>query len=379
MPEPFKNLFNAELIDGMAKHFKKQASSFDEKGFVIAATHNLDALGLKERSDQITQAMYDYLPSDFEVAAKIILASLGRPLGDDLWPLVVDEQGLSGWVVTMPISYFIGIYGKQHFDLSMRLFKELTKRGTSEFGIRLFLLAYPEKTLATLNTWVGSDNYHVRRLISEGSRPRLPWGCALPAFKKSPLRVVQLLEQLRDDPEEYVRRSVANNLNDIAKDHPDLVADIAQQWSIDASEQRHKLIKHACRSLLKQGHEKTLRVMGYRSPKLKHIKLELKEGTVSFGNVLEFSLSILSDSTDSQVLMIDYIIHHKKANGSTSPKVFKWRTTTLSANQLFSASKKHGIKKITTRRYYAGQHKLELVVNGVSLAETDFQLIMPAA
>jgi len=378
MPEPFKNLFNVELIDGMAKHFKKHAASFDEDRFVIAATENLDALELKARSDQITQAMHDYLPADFEMAAEVILASLGTPLLDELRTLVVDDQGLSGWVVTMPISYFVGLYGKQHFELSMKLFKELTKRGTSEFGIRLFLLAYPEKTVAILNTWIESDNYHVRRLISEGSRPRLPWGLALPVFKKSPLSVIKLLEQLKDDPEEYVRRSVANNLNDIAKDHPDLVADIAQQWSIGASAQRHKLIKHACRSLLKQGHPKTLQVMGYHPPQLKQVRLNVKNRIITLGSALEFSFSIVSDSEEEQALMIDYIIHHQKANGSTAPKVFKWRSLQLAAHQVFNASKARGMKKITTRQYYAGLHKLEIVVNGMSVAETDFQLIMPA-
>ncbi len=336
----------------------------------------LDKLELKERSQQITQAMVDYLPADFEQAGQIIRASLGTPLGDDLLSRAIDEKGIAGWAAIMPISDYVGLQGSDHFELSMLLFKEMTQRGSAEFGIRYFLLKHPEKTLAELESWVNDENQHVRRLISEGTRPRLPWAMALPSFKKDPFALLNLLEKLKDDKAEYVRRSVANNLNDIAKDHPDLIANIAEAWLKSASEARRKLIKHACRTLVKQGHQHTLQVLGYQSPQIKEFHIVVLDTAVTFGNALQFSFSLCSSSDKEQALMIDYVIHHQKANGTTKAKVFKWRNIHLAAQQSFQASKKHAIKKISTRQYYAGLHSLKVVVNGVSQGRVDFQLIM---
>jgi 3-methyladenine DNA glycosylase AlkC len=375
MPEPFKNLLNEAVIKGMAAHFKKNWPEFDEEAFVNQTISGLDKLELKERTDRITDAMQAYFPQDFEDAGAIILASLGVLLEDDLSLNVIDEEGISGWAV-MPLTYFVGRFGMQHFELSMKLFKAMTKRASSEFGIRYFLLESPECALAVLNTWAADSNHHVRRLVSEGTRPRLPWGMRLPLFIKDPSPVVELLELLKDDKEEYVRRSVANNLNDIAKDHPDLVADIAEKWMLGASNARLKLIRHACRTLIKQGHSKTLRVLGYKPPEIAQINLELLNPVVEFGGALAFSLSLSSDSEEDQALMIDYVIHHKKANGKTTPKVFKWRDTSLPRKNSVTISKKHALKKITTRVYYPGEHQVEVMINGVSVGMAKFELLM---
>ena len=256
----------------------------------------------------------------------------------------------------------------------MILLNAMTRRFTSEFSIRFFLLASPEETLNTLKNWLQDDNKHVRRLISEGTRPRLPWAMQLPSFIQNPTPVIELLEALKDDPEEYVRRSVANNLNDIAKDHPDLVADIAKKWMQGADINRQKLIRHACRTLLKQGNQKALEVFGYGKPKLGSIKLEIHEEQVKLNGNLEFSLSIESTSESDQSLMIDYVIHHQKKNGKTTPKVFKWKKATLLAGKSLSMSKKHPFKAITTRVYYNGLHEVEILVNGQSIAKNSFFL-----
>ncbi len=376
MPEPFKNLFNRQIILGMAKHFQSQWSEFDSKGFSDAASKNLDTLELKERSDQIVNAMIKHLPSDFMRAGEIILASLSPSLEGDIFGVTVDDDGIAGWAI-MPMTHYVGLRGHDYFDLSMTLFKELTKRFSSELGIRFFLLESPEKTLSMLKKWTNDNDRHVRRLVSEGTRPRLPWAMRLPMFIKDPFPVIELLELLKDDDEEYVRRSVANNLNDIAKDHPDVVAEIAKKWMKGASKEREKLIRHACRTLLKNGHKKVLQVFGYQPPKIRKAIIDVKTPEVVFGNALEFTLSIFSDSIHEQALMIDYIIHHQKANGRTSPKVFKWRTKTLEANKVFTSTKKHAIKKITTRVYYPGVHTVEVMVNGVSVGTADFNLLIP--
>ena len=187
--------------------------------------------------------MVEYLPTNFTHAAEIMLASLSPAQDDGSFNSSMDEQGIAGWAI-MPMCHYVGIFGIDHFDQSMNLFKELTKRFTAEFGIRFFLLADPEKTLATLVHWISDKDRHVRRLVSEGTRPRLPWAMQLPQFIQNPQPIIELLELLKDDEEEYVRRSVANSLNDISKDNPEVVVDIAERWTNGANNERKKLIRH---------------------------------------------------------------------------------------------------------------------------------------
>lgn len=358
----------------MGMHFTNVWPEFDQAGFATMATNNLDALELKERSMQITKALAVFLPDDFEHAATVMLESLA-PEDDRYIKVDESDQGIVSWAV-MPMVDYVGLNGLEHFNLSMTLFKEMTKRSSSEFGIRFFILAEPERTLSVLKTWLDDPNHHVRRLISEGTRPRLPWAMRLPVFIENPSPVLELLDALKDDEEEYVRRSVANNLNDIAKDHPDIVAKIAGQWLRDADMNRKKLVKHACRTLIKQGHQETLKILGYDTPRVKLEKLEIVTPHVNFDDALFFEMALTSTSSQSQNLIIDYAIHHRKANGSTSPKVFKWKTATLKSSAVLKTKRKHAIKKITTRTYYPGTHHLEILVNGVSLGSKDFELIM---
>lgn len=374
MPEPFKNLFNETIITGMADHFLKAWPDFDRDGFVRAATDNLAALELKERSIQITQALSNCLPYDFAHAGEIMLASLSPEDGSDLSNIPVNASGISGWAV-MPMTHYVGLHGLKHFDLSMTLLREMTIRSSSEFGIRFFIIEKQEDTLEMLMKWTSHENEHVRRLVSEGTRPRLPWAMRLLSFVKNPTPLLPLLEKLKDDPSEYVRRSVANNLNDIAKDHPEIVVEIAEKWLQGASIECKKLVRHACRTLIKQGDQSILKVLGYKHPKLE-CRLTVLTPKVQFGEALEFEIGLSPTINKAQLLIIDYVIHHQKANGRTSPKVFKWKTFTLKANQKYTAQKKHPIKKITTRVYYPGSHRIEISINGLKLASGEFELRM---
>jgi len=376
MPEALKNVFNSSMVRGMAVHFKQHWPAFDDKQFVRAAIKNLQTLELKARSQQITQAMIQYLPDDYRHAGEIMLASLYPVDSRDIADLGVEKEGIGGWAM-MPMTHYVALQGQDDFVHSMDLLKEMTKRFSAEFDIRFFLLAAQDETMTVLHTWANDENYHVRRLVSEGTRPRLPWAMCLPSFVEDPASVIALLEKLKDDPEEYVRRSVANNLNDIAKDHPDVVAGVAARWMKDANKDRARLVRHACRSLLKSGHKKTLKVLGFGPPKIRNIFLQILTPKVILGGKLQFELSLTSKTKHEQKLMVDYVVHHQKANGSTSPKVFKWRSIMLQPGELLSGTKNHAIKKITTRVYYPGAHKIEIMVNGVSVAIADFQLIMP--
>lgn len=373
MPEPFKNAFNPHMITLMGEHLHKAESHFDKQRFVDSATTGLDELELKQRATHIRKALEETLPSDFAKACTLMIAALHPASDIDLSGTTMDGDGIRGWAI-MPMAEYVAEHGLDEFEISLETLKELTMRFTAELAIRTFFITNTPHTLRHVQQWAQDENYHVRRLASEGSRPRLPWALRLPAFVSDPTPVVALLETLKDDPKEYVRRSVANNLNDIAKDHPDLVADIARRWLEDASPARKKLVKHACRTLIKQGHTKTLEAFGYSEPVLSVGEITLKNATVELGSPLEFEVSITSDANSTQPLIIDYVIHHQKANGTTSPKVFKWKTLDLPADKSMTFSKKHALKPITTRVYYAGLHQVEIQINGKSFGKADFDL-----
>ena len=366
MVEPFKNFINPKLIKNMSVSLKEAWTDFGDNSFTAHATDGLEELELKARSEHITDALVKHLPDDFIETSKILLNSLAD---EDR------KNGISGWAIA-PITYYVALKGKAHLEISMKLLKEMTKRFTAEFDIRFFIMENQDAVLEILNSWLDDPDHHVRRLISEGTRPRLPWGLKLQTFVDDPRPIIPLLEALKDDEEEYVRRSVANNLNDIAKDHPDLVADIAAKWLENAGKNRTRLVKHACRTLIKQGHKNTLKALGYDEPQVDIKQFNIVNSKVVFGTVLEFGIEIKSTLPNDQNIIIDYAIHHRKANGNTSPKVFKWKTTTLKADQHLNAIKKHKIVAITTRVYYPGIHSVEILINGKSYGRRDFELII---
>ncbi len=367
MPEPFKNFINADLIAEMADHLSKTWPDFPRSAFVTDAASGLEKLELKERANLIAAALKRHLPDDYVQAAAVLQASLRRKTHDG------DKPGISGWAI-LAINSFIGVAGRNHFDASMALMEKITALFSAEFAIRFFLLDDQERSMARMRQWSRSDDFHLRRLASEGCRPRLPWAMQLPALMQDPGPILPILTVLRDDPEAYVRRSVANNLNDIAKDHPDLVAEIAMDWMKGASDSRKRLIRHACRTLLKQGHPGALEVFGYTAPERLSATLALNTETLTLGESLFFELDLASDASTDQNLMIDYAVHHIKANGTRAPKVFKWKSLALQSGGQTRITKKHAIRPITTRRYYPGLHQVEVIVNGTPVATADFTL-----
>ncbi len=265
--------------------------------------------------------------------------------------------------------------GLAEFDASMVLLSEITCRFTSEFAVRPFILADQDRAMAHVRRWSRHANPHLRRLASEGARPRLPWGVRLTPFVEDPTPLLPVLETMRDDPSEYVRRSVANCLNDIAKDHPDLVADIARDWLSGASPERARLVRHACRTLVKQGHPGALDALGFGPIDLNLTRISLKASEVTLGGVLEFEVTLHSLEASERRVALDYVIHHRKANGGTTPKVFKWKVPRIGAGEILSLSRRHPIRPITTRVYRNGTHRVEIVANGVLLGGADFELV----
>ncbi|RWA69606.1 DNA alkylation repair protein [Mesorhizobium sp.] len=372
--EPFKNVFSPDLVRCLAAHLKRCMRGFDAAAFAAAIKPRLAGLGLKARAQLIADQMHDALPADPARRAEILLAML-HPDRLDHADQPSDEDGICGWAI-MPLTMLVGQHGIDDFDRSMSLMRELTTRFSAEFGIRYFLLADQPRALAIMAGWIGDPNRHVRRLVSEGTRPRLPWAMQLPALITDPGPVIPLLERLRDDPEPYVRRSVANHLNDISKDHPALVVELAARWMIGAEGEHKALLRHACRTLIKQGQADALAIFGSRRPEIEMEPPRLSAREVRMGETIELSITLRSLSTQSQRLTIDYVLHFLKAGGSRRPKVFKGGNIVLAPGEATTFSRRHAFKEVTTRRHYPGAHGVSFRINGQDTAQADFSLLL---
>lgn len=370
--EPFKNNMSPTLVACIAKHLEIHLKDFDRPAFESSILKDLPRLELKARAQLIADHVHGVLPTKHKARAKILRAILHPEKSSGVGGLS-DDQGIRGWGI-YPLTMVVGQYGIADFEGSLLLLKEMTSRFSSEFDVRYFLVADQARALAIMSEWVNDPDHHVRRLVSEGTRPRLPWGMQLTSLVADPSPTLPLLEALRDDDSEYVRRSVANHLNDIAKDHPDLVAKLAKKWMIDASASREKLVRHACRTLIKQGHPGSLKAIGIGPPKIKLRSLTIQTSTVQFGDALKFSAQLTSTSKSQQSLIIDYVVHFKKANGTRAGKVFKWKTLSLLARETVSIERSHAIRPVTTRRYYDGRQALSLRINGQEFGAAEFVL-----
>lgn len=376
MAEPFKNLIHRGLIEHIAEHFSRHAGQeWDKARFIQIACDQLDQRELKDRCMQIVSAMEQTFPDDFERSAAIIEASLHpENEGTEFKDSEVNDDGIQGWAI-MAVQEFVGRNGLQHLDRSLELLKEMTKRLTSEFGIRYFLDAFPYETLKKMQGWVKDPNPNVRRLVSEGTRTRLPWGMRLNRFIADPSPVIPLLECLKDDSSEYVRRSVANNLNDLSKDHPDIVVKIARCWWSAGDGNRRKLIRHALRTLIKKGDPGALDVLGFGEVQVNLRRFRLEPNRFSIGQETTLELEIESVVEETQKLVVDYAVHFQKASGSTRPKVFKWTVLTLEPGEIVQKRKRHSFAPVTTRKYYPGAHVFEVFINGVSRGKLEGELI----
>ncbi|GMQ85783.1 MAG: DNA alkylation repair protein [Acidimicrobiia bacterium] len=374
--DPFKNVFSPQLVGCLADHLEKRVATFDRVGFEGPVLEQLESLELKARAQLIADHLHVALPQDHEQRLDI-LRSMLHPVEDYNADSHSDDDGIRGWGV-LPMSMVVGQHGLDDFDGSLALLADMTKRFSAEFAVRFFLLDDQQRALAVIGRWVEDPSRHVRRLLSEGTRPRLPWAMRLPQLIADPSPMLPSLEALRDDEEEYVRRSVANHLNDIAKDHPDLVARLGRVWMRDADKNRERLVRHAFRTLIKDGHPAALETFGFGSPRLELESLRIETPIVNFGATLGFTAGLRSTSDEPQSLMVDYLVHFRKADGRLVGKVFKWKSFTLAPGQVRFLERSHAIRPITTRRYYTGQQGLSLRINGRDFGYAEFELHVPA-
>ncbi len=371
MAEPLKNFYGPEIAERIAYMIAAVHPTFPTAAFLADALDGYEELELTARARQIGDALATHLPERFVDAAPVLVASLGPPIeGDEL-----EGQGMAPFVY-LPHVFYVARAGIEDWETAMWVQHELTRRFSCEFSIRVFIEAEQERTMTRLREWTADPSPHVRRLVSEGTRPRLPWAPRLRRFQEDPAPVVQLLELLKDDPTTLVRRSVANNLNDIGKDHPAVLVAVCRRWMVDATPERKSLIGHALRSAVKRGDADALDVLGF--PELHHASIErvtIGPAVATIGGRVHIALTVANTGELPEAYHVDLRIHFVKANGSTSPKVFKMRTISLEPGQRTDLAKSVSIAQQTTRTHYPGVHAVDVVVNGTALPAGTFTVV----
>ena len=370
MAEPLVNQYGADVPKAIARMVSAVHPGFEPGKFLADALKGYDELALMPRGKHIARALHRHLPQDYAKAVDILLDSLDQPHGR--------PAGLSiASFLYLPHTMFVAEFGLDHFEDSMRAQHALTQRFTAEFSIRAFLEQHEAATLARFKRWASDPSEHVRRLVSEGSRPRLPWASRLPSFQKNPAPVLALLDLLKDDPALYVRRSVANNLNDIGKDHPDVLAATAKMWLKGATEERRWIVQHALRSAVKRGEAGALEVLGFgKSAEATVSNARITPKRVVMGEKVNIAFDVTNTSAKPQRVLVDFCIHYVKASGKSNAKVFKLKVLDLAPDEKAQLTKTVSTAEMTTRKHHAGTHRVAVLLNGKSQELGAFELVV---
>lgn len=362
------HLFNAETVGLLGGHFE-DAGVFKAAPFVTDVMAEMLPLELKARINLIAAVLARHLPSDFPAAAAAIMAALPPPLD----PALTDDD--FGHFIYAPLGVYVENHGLTgHLDQGLTTLEQITQRFSMEYSIRAFLNAQPDATLERMQDWLRHDHYHVRRLVSEGTRPKLPWGQAIGLTADHTL---PLLDKLQADPTRFVTRSVANHLNDITKNEPDAVITRLKNWQAEGGQSTKELDwmrKHALRGLIKAGHPNAMKHLGY-SPNaaVTLSQFSITPGSLARGDSADIALTLTAQK--DAPLIVDYVIDFMKSNGKTAPKTFKLKVLDAKAGKPVSLKKKHTFKdNATTFTLYPGAHKLHVQINGRIVATQDFTL-----
>lgn len=366
MAEPLKNLYSPSFFNHLGNLLTELIPDFSKDSFVHDIHDNdWEDRELKERMVHIANVLHQHIPGDYNNSLQLInnltKKAPNSPLADHNFEFIF-------------LPDYIERYGLEYYEESVEAMESLTQFISCEFAVRPFILKYPDRMIPQLKKWALHENHHVRRLASEGCRPRLPWASALNDFKKDPTPILPILEILKADSSEYVRRSVANNLNDIAKDHPGVVLDICQRW-IGESKNTDRLVKHACRTLLKQAHPKALAMFGYKEPIGVQITDFEHDQKVKIGESFYFKFSINHENKGSKKLRIEYGIDYLKSNGSRNRKIFQLSDLVFKADDRTEYNRSQSFRNMTTRKHYIGKHKLVIIVNGKEMVSGEFEVV----
>ncbi|CAG5003177.1 putative protein YhaZ [Dyadobacter sp. CECT 9275] len=361
-----KDIYSLSFYERLAGTITKIIPSFEQKKFIsMIFTDEFKTMEWKERMKHTTRVFHFFLPDDYPAAVDAIGQIIGQ--------LREDNSG-QDTLAYIFLADYIETYGMEDFDTSVRALEMVTRFISCEFAVRPFILRYGDRMINQMIIWSKHENSQVRRLASEGSRPRLPWAMALPTLKKNPEPLLPLLENLKQDPSESVRRSVANSINDIAKDHPDLVIALAEKWR-GISRETDAIIKHGSRTLLKQGHSEILKHYGLTSENISVTDLEILTPEVKIGESVEFVFKVSNQSSDKQTVRLEYGIYYRKANGQLSRKVFKISEKMYPPNEMVTVRRKQSFRLITTKVFYTGQHQLSVIVNGEEKEIRTFEIV----
>lgn len=365
--EPFKNLFNKVVAEKIAHAIKRHYPDFNKSSFLKNIEAELAPLELKGRVVFLAEKLHHHLPENPQTTIPFLVGAVKKDESD--------KVGLEGFAL-WPLTHFISVYGLDHFDLSMNALKEMTKAFTGEFAVRAFFIAHEKKALKYFKDCLSDENEHVRRWASEGSRPLLPWGQKLEAFVVDPELTWTILEKLKNDPSEYVRKSVANHINDHSKNHPDYVIEKLLVWhhSKNKTPELTWVIKHASRSLIKKGYKKAFLLHGVEESKVKVLEQKILTKKIKMGESLKVQVTLQNMTKKSAQIILDHEIHLLKANGKHSIKVFKGKKINLSGNETINLEMNIPFKVVTTRVYYSGEHHWNSKINGVSEKAISFAL-----
>jgi 3-methyladenine DNA glycosylase AlkC len=370
MADTLKGFFSPALVRRLAREIARVHPSFPERAFVRSATAGLEELELLDRGRHIARGLATHLPREYPAAIDVLLRSLGpEHASDELLGV-----GMAPFFY-LPHTIFVAEHGLAHFDLSMRAQYELTKRFSAESSIRPYIANDPERTFGVLRKWATAANAHVRRLVSEGTRLRLPWAARVAWLDAHPERILDLLELLKDDPSTLVRRSVANNLNDLSKVHPELLTNICASWLEDASPERRALVEHALRSAVKRGDTVALRLLGFGKKASVAIEsVQFDPPRVAIGKRVAMHFVLRSKSASPQDLLVDVAVHFVKARGAAM-KVFKIKRVTLPPRGSVALSTSFSLAVHTTRVPRPGTHAVEVIINGKAYPAGSFEVV----
>ena len=363
-----KKYYNGECAQAIGEMINP-LYPIDVKEYAFEVQSKIVPLELKDRVYILADELRKRLPQDYSTATKIIVDSLGEELDED--------AGMfnDGWFL-MPVARFVEEFGLDFPEVSLSALAEITKRHTAEYAVRPYIEQHYEYTMGVLDEWARSSNFHLRRAASEGIRPRLPWASKLQCFIDDPKPVLSILEILRSDPSDFVRKSVGNNLNDISKNWPDLVVETLERWKIESpTTETAQIIKRALRGLIKSGNQRALALIGATGGKVIEVAcFDINPQKILLGESIKMDVDIRNTDSVTHHLIIEYVVHHIRNNGRKIPKAFRLATLDLGPAETQLIKKSHAVKAVGVRAYYGGIHQVDIVVNGLVKASSSFEL-----
>ncbi|MBL4734720.1 MAG: DNA alkylation repair protein [Flavobacteriales bacterium] len=367
MAEPFKNIYNQKFFEKFTKALLVVIPDFDKASFLNHIYDNeWENRELKQRMRHVAETLKRHLSDDYSDNVNTVIRIIEH----------LQKNGIREEVIEyMFFPDFIELYGLDHYKISVNAIEKITQFTSCEFGVRPFIIKHPKKMMEQMLRWSTHEHPMVRRLSSEGCRPRLPWAMAIPHLKESPLSIIPILENLKNDESESVRKSVANNLNDVSKDNPDTVIAITRSWK-GKTKETDWLIKHGCRTLLKQGNSEVMELFGFGS--IQNIKIDnfqIQTPKVKLGEALSFTFQLKNTGDSTSKIRLEYGLYYQKANGSLSKKVFKISERNYPENSTTTINRKQPFREITTRKFHPGKHELSLIINGNEFEKIAFELL----